>query len=39
MDTFLNVLAWFFLLSGVLSWVVFIFLTWYYWLCQSKKEK
>ena len=26
MDTFLNVLAWFFLLSGVLSWGVFIFL-------------
>jgi hypothetical protein len=39
MDTFLNVLAWFFLLSGVLSWGFVIFLTWYYWLCQSKKEK
>ena len=37
MDAFLNVMTWFFLLSGVLSWIVVICLTWYYWLCQPSK--
>jgi hypothetical protein len=39
MDALLNVMTWFFLLSGVVSWVVVISLTFYYWLCQPKKGK
>jgi hypothetical protein len=37
MDTFLNVIGLFFLLSGIVAWGAGILLTWYYWLCQSKK--
>jgi hypothetical protein len=37
MEAFLNVMTWFFLLSGVLFWGVVICLTWYYWLCEPMK--
>jgi hypothetical protein len=39
METFLNVAGLFFMLSGMVAWAFGGFLTWYYWLCQPKKEK
>jgi len=36
MDTFLNVIGLFFMLSGIVAWGVGILLTWYYWLCEQK---
>jgi len=36
MDTFLNVIGLFFLLSGIVAWGAVILLTWYYWLCEQK---
>jgi hypothetical protein len=38
METFLNVIGLFFMLSGIVAWGVGILLTWYYWLCQPLKE-
>ena len=37
METFLNVIGLFFMLSGIVAWGVGILLTWYYWLCQPTK--
>lgn len=39
MDELVSLLVWFFLLSGVVSWVVIVSLMWHYWRSQSKKEK
>ena len=39
MDTFLNILGLFFMVSGAASWGVVVFLTWYYWLCKPKGEE
>jgi hypothetical protein len=39
METFLNVAALFFMVSGMAAWGAGLLLTWYYWLCQPRKEK
>lgn len=38
METFLNILGLFFMVSGIAGWSFGGFLLWYYWLCMPKKE-
>ena len=39
MDAFLNIAGFFFMASGMVAWGVGLLLTWYYWLCQPRKEQ
>jgi heme/copper-type cytochrome/quinol oxidase subunit 2 len=39
MDSVWNIAMIFFMLSGFVAWAVAILLSWYYWLCQPKKEQ
>ena len=39
METFLNVVGLFFMLSGMAAWGVGLFLVWFYWLCMPGKEE
>lgn len=34
MDTFLNIAALFFMLSGMTAWVLGGVVAWFYWLCK-----
>jgi hypothetical protein len=39
MDTFLNIAAWFFMLSGMTAWLLCGAVAWFYWLCQRPPEE
>lgn len=39
METFLNILGLFFMVSGIAAWGIGGFLVWYYWLCMPREEK
>ena len=37
MDTFLNIAGLVFMVTGIVTWVVVLFLMWFYWLCMPKE--
>jgi len=39
MDTFLNIAALFFMLSGMVAWVLCAFAAWFYWMCNRPPEE
>ena len=37
MDTFLNIAGLVFMVTGIVTWAVVLFLMWFYWLCMPKE--